>query len=160
MTQLVHRALVVGSSYGDADGRQQAIDTLSREGVEMHFAASQHEAAIWLCENNPSVVLIDLTLEDGSPLAVANFCSYRRPDARVVLRGCGRLFTDGSIFALIDNVHALVADHTTEDDLSALLSFHASAPRDGVTQEDGAVFEPHLSARPAGLAPPVGRVPV
>ena len=137
MLQRTYRALVVGSGYDDDRKRRKVIANLAQEGVEMHFATGQHEAAIWLCENEPAVVLIDLTLEDGSPLAVANFCSYRRPEARVVLRGGGHLFVDGSIFSLIDNVHALVADDATEDDLSALLSFHATAPRGAVAPEEG-----------------------
>ncbi|WP_299813766.1 VpsR-related response regulator [uncultured Jannaschia sp.] len=142
MTERMHRALVVGPGYEDGKKQQQAVANLAQEGVEMHFATSQHEAAIWLCENEPSVVLIDLSLEDGSPLAVANFCSYRRPEARVVLRGNGQLFSDGSIFSLIDNVHALVADHATENDLSALLSFHATARRGGV-RDEGSAFALH-----------------
>ncbi len=99
--------------------------SLNAENMELYRATSQDDAALWLCENDPTVVLIDLELTEGSPLAVADFCNYRRPEARVILVGGGELTADGSIFRLVGNAHALVSEDMPGPELSALVSFHA-----------------------------------
>ncbi|WP_143114661.1 hypothetical protein [Jannaschia rubra] len=90
-------------------------------------ARTQDEAALMLCETAPSVVMIHLSLDDGSPLAVADFANYRRPDARVILLGGGGLMADGSLFAHVGNAHALISGDMPPTDLTALIAFHAGA---------------------------------
>ena len=118
--------LAVGPCFAKKESLGPA---LRAEHVELVRVASQDEAALWLCENDPAVVLIDLDLDmsQGSPLAVADFCSYRRPQARVILLGGGSLMADGSIFGLVGNAHALVSGDMTGPDLSALVAFHAGS---------------------------------
>lgn len=101
--------------------------SLRAESMQLAWVASQDDAALWLCEHDPTVVLIDLGLKDGSPLAVADFCSYRRPEARVILLGGGELLADGSIFRLVGNAHALVSGEMAGLDLSALVAFHGGS---------------------------------
>ncbi|SDY62073.1 hypothetical protein SAMN05444004_102156 [Jannaschia faecimaris] len=117
--------LVVGQCFETKNDYDMARKTLSREGIEMLRAADQHGAALRICEADPAVVLIDLTLKDGSPLAVADFCNYRRPDTRVILLRGGNLMADGSLFAHVGNAAALVSDQIPTGDLMALVAFHA-----------------------------------
>ncbi|MCK0169213.1 hypothetical protein MWU52_16790 [Jannaschia sp. S6380] len=123
------KALIVGPEFRSAAGRARIAADLARDGIRLAYATSQDEAALWLCDNDPSIVLIDLELADGSPLAVADFCNYRRPEARVLLQGGGHLFTDGSIFGLVGNAHALVPAQMSEADIASLMAFHSHAAK-------------------------------
>lgn len=96
----------------------------------MFEAHSQDAAALWLCEADPAVVLIHLDLSDGSPLAVADFCHYRRPDTRVILLGGGGLAADGSLFSHVGNAAAILPAQIDAADLTALIAFHAGALRE------------------------------
>ncbi|WP_179379098.1 hypothetical protein [Jannaschia marina] len=93
---------------------------------------SQHEAALWVCERDPAVVLIDLALTRGSPLAVADFCSYRRPEARIVLLGGGGLMADGSLFGHVGNAAVLLSGPVDPTDLASILAFQAKERADHV----------------------------
>jgi hypothetical protein len=97
-------------------------------GFDAVTAMSQAQAVARMLQFEPAVVLIDLGLEDGSPLAVADFVSYRHPDARVIFRSDGEMFSDGSLFAHCANVHAHVGRGMAEPDVAALVSHHARGP--------------------------------
>lgn len=92
-------------------------------------AVSQAQAVAMMFEISPAVVLIDLGLAEGSPLAVADFVSYRHPDARVIFLSNTAMFSDGSIFNHCANVHAHVAHGMAEPDMIALVAHHADASR-------------------------------
>ncbi len=124
MSRQGNLVLAVGPCFAKEDSLGRS---LRAEAMQLARVASQDEAALWLCENEPTVVLIDLTLKDGSPLAVADFCSYRRPEARVILLGGGELMADGSILRLVGNAHALVSGDMAGPDLSALVAFHGGS---------------------------------
>ncbi|MGB3555704.1 MAG: hypothetical protein WBA25_13795 [Jannaschia sp.] len=116
--------LTVGFSLPD--------DTRHGEGgVAVAFrtetANSQAQAVAMMFELTPAVVMIDLGLTDGSPLAVADFVSYRHPDARVIFRSGTSIFSDGSIFNHCVNAHAHIARGMAEPDVLALVSHHAEA---------------------------------
>ncbi|WP_371154901.1 hypothetical protein [Jannaschia sp. 2305UL9-9] len=88
-------------------------------------AHSQAQAVAMMFELSPAVVLIDLGLQDGSPLAVADFVSYRHPDARVIFVSDQNLFMDGSLFSHCANVHAHIPQGMAEPDMIALVGYHA-----------------------------------
>jgi hypothetical protein len=95
-------------------------------GAFQHVAAlSQAQAVARLFECAPAVVLIDLDLAQGSPLAVADFVSYRHPEARVIFVSETGMFSDGSLFAHCPNVHAHVGRGMAEPDMVALVAHHA-----------------------------------
>jgi hypothetical protein len=87
--------------------------------------SSQAQAVAKMFELAPAVVLIDLELTNGSPLAVADFASYRYPDARIIFVSESDMFADGSVFAHCPNVHAHVGRGMAEPDMVALVSHHA-----------------------------------
>jgi DNA-binding NarL/FixJ family response regulator len=91
-----------------------------------HVAApSQAQAVAEMFSLAPAVVLIDLDLAQGSPIAVADFTSYRHPDARVIFISDSDMFSDGSLFAHCGNVHAHVGRGMAEPDMVALVAHHA-----------------------------------
>ncbi|SFI91574.1 hypothetical protein [Jannaschia pohangensis] len=100
---------------------------LAGEGLALHHADSQDDAALLLCDINPLVVVIHLDMTDGSPLAVADFCNYRRPGARLILLGGGQLMTDGTLFRHVGNAHALISGRVSAADLTSLVVHHAAA---------------------------------
>ncbi|MEL6586488.1 MAG: hypothetical protein AAFY65_17260 [Pseudomonadota bacterium] len=105
------------------------IEGVTRDPFRAEIADSQAQAVAMMFELSPTVVLIDLGLEDGSPLAVADFASYRHPDARVIFLNGAGMFADGSIFAHAPNAHAHIPMGMSEPDVMALVAHHATVGR-------------------------------
>lgn len=97
---------------------------LQRLGATVTIAASQAAAIEALQNTQINVIVLDLVLMEGSAFAIADFASYRRPDARVVFVTKNSFFSDGSIFNLIPNTAAYVTAHTPPDDLAAIVEHH------------------------------------
>lgn len=100
---------------------------LERLNHRVDTVHSQDEAVTVLAEQTADVIVLDLTLEDGSALAVADYASYRRPEARIVFVTNSTFFSDGSIFNHIPNAAALVQEETPPDDLAAIVEYHGRA---------------------------------
>lgn len=98
---------------------------LERLEMTVTVAHSQDEAVAAIRDTDFEVVLLDLLLDEGSAFAVADFVSYRRPDARVVFVTNTTFFSDGSIFKHIPNACAFVQSHTPPDDLAAIVEHYA-----------------------------------
>lgn len=101
---------------------------LERMGAQVHLAQSQESAILALYGVDFDIIVLDLVLEQGSALAVADFASYRRPDTRVIFVTNTSFFSDGSIFAHSANACAYVQSATPPEDLAALVE-HYAAPR-------------------------------
>ena len=96
---------------------------LRRRGAEVRLAATQTEAIEVLQTDDVQVVVLDLVL-DGGALAVADFASYRRPEARVVFVTSTTFFSDGSIFNHIPNACAYVEAQTPPDDIATIVEHY------------------------------------
>ena len=57
---------------------------LLRQGLSVDLVTSQNAAIEALCCCAYDLIVLDLVLEDGGALSVADFASYRRPEARVI----------------------------------------------------------------------------
>jgi DNA-binding NtrC family response regulator len=99
---------------------------LERHGCDVVLAHDQSEAIETLRDIDVNVIVLDLILEDGSAFAVADFASYRRPDAKVIFVSNTDFFSDGSIFQHIPNACALMPSEMPPDDLSALVEHYGS----------------------------------
>lgn len=99
---------------------------LERQGAQVAVATSQQAAVEHLQFNEVQVIVLSLDLTEGSALAIADFASYRRPDARVVFVTRTRFFSDGSIFKVAPNTAALVPSQTNPEDLAAIVEHHAA----------------------------------
>ena len=101
---------------------------LERLGVEVSLVHSQEAAILALCGSDYRVIVLDLVLDQGSALAVADFASYRRPDTRVIFVTNTSFFSDGSIFAHSSNACAYVQSGTPPEDLAAMVEHYAASP--------------------------------
>ncbi len=100
---------------------------LVRQGADVTLAASQAEAVDQLTHHPVQVIVLSLDLDSGSAFAVADFASYRQPEARVVFVTRSSFFSDGSIFQLIPNTAAFIPAQTPPEDLAAIVEHHGSA---------------------------------
>ena len=94
---------------------------------EVFVAADQAGAVDVLRHNDIQVIVLELMLADGSALAVADFASYRRPDARVMFVSSTRVFSDGSIFRHSPNACAFLPSATAPKDLAMMVEYHGRA---------------------------------
>ncbi len=99
---------------------------LQRQGCEVTLVASQETAILALYASDFEIIVLDLVLDDGSALAVADFASYRRPEARVIFVTNTTFFSDGSIFAHSPNACAYVQSGTPPEDLAAMVEHYAA----------------------------------
>ena len=99
---------------------------LERQGAKVTLVHSQEAAIVALYGTDFEIIVLDLVLDRGSALAVADFASYRRPDARVIFVTNTSFFSDGSIFAHSPNACAYVQSATPPEDLAALVEHYAA----------------------------------
>ncbi len=100
---------------------------LERMGMTVSLAYGQTEAIRHLSTHDADIIIMDLVLTDGSALAVADYASYRQPDAKVIFVTNTSFFSDGSIFSHATNACAFVQSATPPEDLAAMVE-HYGAP--------------------------------
>ncbi len=93
---------------------------LERLGMTVSVAYCQESAIRHLSENEADILIMNLVLENGSALAVADYASYRLPEARVIFVTNTTFFSDGSIFSFAPNACAYVQSSTPPDDIAAI----------------------------------------
>ncbi|KIN62330.1 Response regulator receiver protein [Sulfitobacter noctilucicola] len=99
---------------------------LERLGMDVARVATQDAAIGLLSEKSFDIIVLDLILDEGSALAVADYADYRQPDARVVFVTNTSFFSDGSIFSHSANVRAFLPSTTPPDDLAAVVEHYGS----------------------------------
>ncbi|MGY9047265.1 hypothetical protein P775_03340 [Puniceibacterium antarcticum] len=98
---------------------------LERAGLPT-ILMSDGDAAVDLLQTQPiDVIILDLVLEKGNALAVADFAGFRQPDCRVIFVTNTTFFSDGSIFQLCSNACAFVPSATEPEDLTAIAQHYA-----------------------------------
>ena len=100
---------------------------LRRNGEDTIVLRTQHEAVSFLRNCTADAIVLDLMLEDGSAFAIADFASYRQPDAKIVFVTRSTFFSDGSLFTHIPNTAAILQEQTPPNDLAAIVSYHGRA---------------------------------
>lgn len=98
---------------------------LERHAHVADIATDQEGAIEKLCERYYPIIILDVVLEDGSAIAVADYASYRHPDAQVIFVTNSGFFSDGSIFQLCSNACAFVPIATQPEDLAAMVEHYA-----------------------------------
>lgn len=99
---------------------------LKRQGVDVVDAASEADAIELLGEDAVDMIVLDLVLDNGSAFAVADFASYRHPEARVIFVTNTSFFSDGSIFQHIPNACAFLPSATAPEDLAAVVNHYGA----------------------------------
>lgn len=97
---------------------------LERQGYAVAEAHCQDEAVTHLSETPAQIIVLDLVLKHGSALAVADFASYRYPDARVIFVTDTTFFSDGSIFNHASNACAFLQAEMPPEDLAAMVAHY------------------------------------
>lgn len=100
---------------------------LERLDAKVTLVQTQTDAIEHLTDNCPDIIILDLVLDDGSPLAISDFASFRCPDAQVIFVTNTSFFSDGSIFAHARNACAFVQSETPPEDLAAMVEHYASS---------------------------------
>ena len=100
---------------------------LMRLHADVSVVSTGSAALIALQDQQFDVIVLDLVLEEGSALAVADFASYRQPDARVIFVTNTTFFSDGSIFAHSHNACAYVQSDAPPEDLVAIVDHYGRA---------------------------------
>lgn len=98
---------------------------IARQGWEVLRTETQAEAIEYLRQGDIGIVVLDLVLTDGSAFAVADFASYREPDAKVIFVTNTSFFSDGSIFQHMQNAAAFLPTETRPEDLAALVDYYS-----------------------------------
>lgn len=112
---------------GDADLGALWARHLRRQGGAVRLVQTQSAAILALQSERFDIIVLDLILEEGSALAVADFASYRNPETRVVFVTDTTFFSDGSIFAHSANACAYVRSSTPPEDLAAIVEHYGAA---------------------------------
>jgi CheY-like chemotaxis protein len=102
---------------------------IERRGVSVTLVAGQVEAVEFLQDNAPSVIIMNLVLDQGSAFAVADYAAYRRPDSKVIFVTSASFFSDGSIFRHIPNACAFMPSNAEPGDLAAVVDFYGEGSR-------------------------------
>lgn len=101
---------------------------LDRAGTQTCLAHGQEAAIAYLRLRRFDVIVLDLVLEQGSALAIADFANYRQPEAKVIFVTNTSFFSDGSIFSYAANACALLNSDAPPADLAAMVEHYGSAP--------------------------------
>lgn len=100
---------------------------LQRFGATVSLVASENVAIEQLDAELVDAIVLDLSLTRGSPVAIADYARYRRPDAKVISITSTSFFSDGSIFNLFPNAFAFLPRRTSPEDLTAIVAHHCGA---------------------------------
>lgn len=100
---------------------------LERRGMIVRLVTGQETAAMALSAQRFDVIILNILLNEGSALAVADLASYRHPETQVIFVTNTSFFSDGSIFGLSPNACAYVQTDTPPDDLVAMVEHYGRA---------------------------------
>lgn len=104
---------------------------LERLGAGVWIAHDQDSATTLLHEVAFGIIVLDLVLDAGSALAVADFASYRQPETRVIFVTNTSFFSDGSIFRHCANACAYLPSATPPSDLAAMVEHYGQSTAAG-----------------------------
>lgn len=97
---------------------------LERQGCEVTLVHSGDDAVNVLRRQPVQIIVMDVVLDEGSSLAVADFASFRQPSARIVFVTNTSFFSDGSIFEHAPNACAFLRTATPVEDLGAIVEHY------------------------------------
>lgn len=99
---------------------------LTSWGHDVTLVHGQRDAVEHLSSHHVDAIILDLSLEEGSAMAVADFANYRQPHVHVLAVTSDRCFSDGSIFSHLGNARALLARSTEPDDLGKMVEYYVA----------------------------------
>ena len=97
---------------------------LERMGASVLLSTNGDMAVDMLETEQFDVIVLDLILQEGSALTVADVANFRQPKANVVFVTDTTFFSDGSIFAHSSNARAFIEKTTPPQDLAAIVEHY------------------------------------
>lgn len=94
---------------------------LARFGVMVTVANDGFDAIHHIEHQKFDAILLDLMLEEGNALSVADMAYFRQPEANVIFVTNSTFFSGGTIFTHSGNARALVQSGTPPDDLAQIV---------------------------------------
>ncbi len=94
---------------------------LERAGAVVRVAQDSERAIRVLNQDAIELLIVSLALADGTPMAIADYAAYRRPEAKVIFVTPSSFFSDGSIFQHVANAAMMLPEDTPPDDLLAVV---------------------------------------
>ncbi|GHD98711.1 chemotaxis protein CheY [Defluviimonas sp. 20V17] len=110
----------------DTERARRWQTSLQCQGLEVISVPGQREAVIVMQTRSVSLLVVNLDLTEGSALTVADFASYRHPNAKVIFLTDSNMFSDGSIFMHAGNACAYLPASTPPEDLVAMVEHFRS----------------------------------
>lgn len=102
---------------------------LRRLGCTVTHLPTQDAAMTHLIFNRPDAIVLNVVLDGGGALALADFASYRHPDVPVVFVTSTTFFSDGSIFQHAANARAFIEVGTPPADIATIVSHFGGRSR-------------------------------
>ena len=99
---------------------------LARQGVNCTLAGCAVEAVAALRDAPFDALLLDMELEGGEALEVADFATYRNPDVPIIAVTARGFFSDAAIFELVPNARGLLRAPLRMEDMAALLEHYGT----------------------------------
>ncbi len=87
---------------------------------------SQAKAIDVLRDVDVDIIVLDLVQGSGSAFAIADFCSYRQPETKIIFVSSSNFFSDGSIFQHIPNACAMLPAGVAPQDLDASVEHYGA----------------------------------
>ncbi len=97
---------------------------LERLDNKTKLAADEKQAIDMLRFEPFDVLVLDISTENASVLAISDFATYRNPDVAIIVVTANSFFSDGSIFELIPNARGYLHTPVQPDDLAALVEHY------------------------------------
>jgi DNA-binding NtrC family response regulator len=99
---------------------------LGRQGMSCVLAATADEAYGALRVEGFDALVLDMELEGGDAIAVADFASYRNPEIPIIAVTARGFFSDSAIFELVPNARGLLRAPLRLEDMAALVEHYAN----------------------------------
>nr|WP_119837812.1 response regulator [Pseudooceanicola algae] len=103
-----------------------------RNGSMARLVHGQDAAIECLRNEEYDVIVLDLVLDQGSALAIADFANYRQPATKVIFVTNTSFFSDGSIFQHATNACALMNSTSPPSDIAAMADHFGAEAREQI----------------------------
>ena len=100
---------------------------LQRLKAEVELVETGSKALLQLQSRTYDVIVLDLVLQEGSALTVADFAQFNQPRANIVFVTDTTFFSDGSIFSLSASARAFMETKTPPSDLAAIVHHYGQS---------------------------------
>ena len=96
-----------------------------RAGMAVIAVATGADALDFIGRLHFDVIVVDLVLEEGSALTIADFAQFSQPAANLIFVTDTTFFSDGSIFSHAANARAMLEKTTPPCDLAEIVQHYA-----------------------------------